>query len=116
MVYITIVIFNQNTNRDTLKYQLGKTMNKEKQFKSYDSQGPTDFDYVGFHLDTIDDILQLIDSCHREGIYISEKLDELRHYTEKLKRYVGQGPYHVYHSQPLPKGGKELTVKVFPRD
>tara|TARA_R110002020_G_scaffold240652_1_gene453665 strand:+ start:575 stop:883 length:309 start_codon:yes stop_codon:yes gene_type:complete len=102
-------------------------MNKEKQFTSFDTEGPTDFDYVGFHLDTIKDILELIDICHiwssyhklykREGLSItSEKLDELKHYTDKLKRYVGQGPYHVYHSQPLPKGGKELTVKVFPRD
>ena len=95
-------------------------MNKEKQFTSFDTEGRTDFDYVGFHLDTIEDILKLIDICHNsneEGLPItSEKLDELKHYTDKLKGYVGQGPYHVYHSQPLPKGGKELTVKVFPRD
>ena len=107
-------------------------MNKEKQFKSYDSQGPTDFDYVGFHLDTVEDILELLEECqsfnkkqmeedNRIGLLPSdpcpsEKLDELKHYVEKLKRYVGQGPYHVYHSQPLPKGGKELTVKVFPRE
>ena len=94
-------------------------MTKEKQFTSFDTEGPTDFDHVGFHLDTIDDMLQLINACHEQGDKApcsSEKLDELKHYTDKLKRYVGQGPYHVYHSQPLPKGGKELTVKVFPRD
>lgn len=93
-------------------------MTKEKEFTSFDTEGPTDFDHVGFHLDTIDDILRLIKECHtiKNSPCTSEKLDELKHYTEKLKRYVGQGPYHVYHSQPLPKGGKELTVKVFPRD
>ena len=96
-------------------------MTKEKQFTSFDTEGPTDFDHVGFHLDTIDDILRLIKECHTivgtgYSPCTSEKLDELKHYTDKLKGYVGQGPYHVYHSQPLPKGGKELTVKVFPRD
>lgn len=99
-------------------------MNKEKQFTSFDTEGPTDFDYVGFHLDTIEDLLQLINTCYNmfpfdidnQKLITSEKLDELKQYTEKLKGYVGQGPYHVYHSQPLPKGGKELTVKVFPRD
>ena len=34
---------------------------KEKEFTSFDSQGPTDFDIVGFHSDTIEDILKLID-------------------------------------------------------
>ena len=99
-------------------------MNKEKQFTSFDTEGPTDFDYVGFHLDTIEDLLQLINTCYNmfpfdidnQKLITSEKLDELKQYTEKLKGYVGQGTYHVYHSQPLPKGGKELTVKVFPRD
>tara|TARA_R100001163_G_scaffold64570_2_gene59149 strand:+ start:490 stop:717 length:228 start_codon:yes stop_codon:yes gene_type:complete len=70
-------------------------MNKEKQFTSYDSQGPTDFDIVGFHLDTIKDMIMLIDICQnslnmddiRESIP-SSKLDELRHYVEKLKRYI----------------------------
>ena len=97
-------------------------MNKEKRFTSFDTEGPTDFDHVGFHLDTVKDIFMLIDICQNShnmedirDCVRSEKLDELRHYTEKLERYVGQGPYHVYHSQPLPKGGKELTVKVFPR-
>ena len=87
---------------------------KEKQFTSYDSQGPTDFDYVGFHLDTIEDLLILIDTCYKlfpcnkdnKVLIMSEKLDELKKYTSKLKRYVGQGPYHVYHSQKetLPNG------------
>ena len=61
-------------------------MTKEKQFKS------TDFDHVGFHLDTVNDLLKLIDICHdsnKEGLPItSEKLDELKHYTSKLKRFV----------------------------
>ena len=67
---------------------------KEKEFTSFDSQGPTDFDVVGFHLDTIDDILRLIEECHTvDDVFIcspctSEKLDELRHYTLKLQRYV----------------------------
>ena len=63
-------------------------MTKEKQFTS------TDFDHVEFHLDTIKDILMFIDVCQnsynmedvRDSIP-SEKLDELRHYTLKLKRY-----------------------------
>ena len=67
-------------------------MNKEKEFTSYDSQGPTDFDYVGLHLDTIDDLLKLIDICHDsndKGLPItSEKLDEIKHYTIKLKEFV----------------------------
>jgi hypothetical protein len=67
-------------------------MDKEKEFTSYDSQGPTDFDIVGFHLDTIDDILRLIDICHDsndKGLPItSEKLDEIKHYTIKLKEFV----------------------------
>ena len=70
---------------------------KEKKFYSYDSQGPTDINVVGLHLDTIEDILKLIDICHNsneEGLPItSEKLDELKHYTEKLQRYVEQGLY-----------------------
>lgn len=72
---------------------------KEKEFTSFDSQGPTDFDVVGFHLDTIDDILRLIKECHTvigssldlykpDSPCTSEKLDELKHYTEKLKRYI----------------------------
>ncbi len=66
-------------------------MDKEKEFTSYDSQGPTDFDVVGFHLDTVDDMLQLINACHKQGDKApctSEKLDELKHYTLKLKRYI----------------------------
>jgi hypothetical protein len=67
-------------------------MDKEKEFTSYDSKGPTDFDIVGFHLDTIDDILRLIDICHDsndKGLPItSEKLDEIKHYTIKLKEFV----------------------------
>jgi hypothetical protein len=69
---------------------------KEKEFTSFDSQGPTDFDYVGFHLDTIKDLLKLIDTCYNmfpfdinnEKLITSEKLDELKHYTEKLQRYI----------------------------
>jgi len=74
-------------------------MNKEKEFTSYDSQGPTDFDYVGFHLDTIEDIYQLLRVCHDydnkksrrnpSGLDVTdEKLDEIKHYLFKLKRYV----------------------------
>ncbi len=67
-------------------------MNKEKKFTSYDSQGPTDFDIVGFHSDTIEDILKLIDLLQIlkfESLTIpSEKLDEIKHYTLKLQRYV----------------------------
>lgn len=65
-------------------------MNKEKEFTSYDSQGPTDFDVVGFHLDTVDDVLRLIKECHtiENSPCTSEKLDELKHYVEKLKRYI----------------------------
>ena len=65
---------------------------KEKEFTSFDSQGPTDIDVVGFHLDTIDDILRLIKECHTIETdplaCTSQKLDELRQYTLKLKRYV----------------------------
>ena len=68
---------------------------KEKEFTSFDSQGPTDFDYVGFHLDTIKDIQQLLTVCHdyKSGRIntldvTDEKLDELKHYTEKLQRYI----------------------------
>ena len=71
---------------------------KEKKFYSYDSQGPTDFDEIGFHSDTIEDILKLIDICQKsneEGLPItSEKLDELKHYTLKLQRYVNPFKYH----------------------
>jgi hypothetical protein len=101
-------------------------MNKEKEFTSYDTQGPTDFDHVGFHLSTIEDLLKLIHTCHNlipliENRYdtqeelpiTSEKLDELKQYTSKLKRYVGDGPFHVYHSQPLPKGGIDI-IKQYP--
>lgn len=59
-------------------------MNKEKEFRD-------SFDIVGFHSDTIVDILKLIDACHRQGDKApctSEKLDELKHYTLKLQRYV----------------------------
>lgn len=60
-------------------------MNKEKEFTS-------PFDIVGFHSDTIVDILKLIDICQKsneEGLPItSEKLDELKHYTLKLQKYV----------------------------
>ena len=67
-------------------------MNKEKQFTSYDTQGPTDIDVVGLHLDTVNDLLKLIDICHNsneEGLPItSEKLDELKHYTLKLKEHI----------------------------
>ena len=69
---------------------------KEKEFTSFDSQGPTDFDIVGFHLDTIEDIFKLIEICQNEPVtsttnglpITSEKLDELKHYTEKLQRYI----------------------------
>lgn len=55
-----------------------------------------DFDVVGFHLDTIKDILKLIDTCYElfpcnrdnKVLITSEKLDELKHYTEKLQRYI----------------------------
>ena len=76
--------------------QLGKdefNPNKEKQFTSYDSQGPTDFDYVGFHLDTIEDILKLIKICQEEvdeQVIPSTKFDEIRQYTTKLKRFIKQ--------------------------
>ena len=63
-------------------------MNKEKEFTSYDSQGPTDFDVIGFHSSTIDDLLRLINYCYNLDKDLSEKLDELRHYTLKLQRYV----------------------------
>lgn len=53
------------------------------------------------HLDTIDDLLKLIETCHnydnkksrmnRTGLDVtSEKLDELKHYTSKLKRFVSK--------------------------
>ena len=74
-------------------------MNKEKQF----TYGPS-FDVIGFHLDTVEDILELIEECqsfnreqmeenNRIGLLPSdpcpdEKLDELKHYVEKLKRYI----------------------------
>jgi hypothetical protein len=73
---------------------------KEKEFTSFDSQGPTDFDYVGFHLDIVEDILKLINlyQYDRQRVYdeeqgnpvqvTSKKLDELRHYTLKLQEYV----------------------------
>tara|TARA_R100000152_G_C6748315_1_gene171922 strand:- start:957 stop:1163 length:207 start_codon:yes stop_codon:yes gene_type:complete len=61
---------------------------KEKEFTSFDSQGPTDFDVVGFHLDTTNDILRLIDYCYNLDKDLSEKLDELKHNTLKLKEYV----------------------------
>lgn len=87
---------------------------KEKQFTSYDSQGPTDFDYVGFHLDTIEDLLKLIHICYdsnEEGLLItSDKLDELRQYTTKLKRYISDGPIHIYHSDTLPSGGIKVNL------
>jgi len=58
-------------------------------------------DITQFHLNTIEDILKLIDICHNsneEGLPItyvdyffnSEKLDELKHYTLKLKRFISQ--------------------------
>jgi hypothetical protein len=91
---------------------------KEKQFTSYDSQGPTDFDYVGFHLDTIEDLLKLIETINTSLIFNSrgkeielvpsEKLDELRQYTTKLKRYISDGPIHIHHSETLPKGGMKV--------
>lgn len=44
------------------------------------------------HLDTVTDLLKLIDICHNsneEGLPItSEKLDELKHYTLKLKEHI----------------------------
>jgi hypothetical protein len=72
---------------------------KEKEFTSFDSQGPTDFDVVGFHLDTIKDIQQLLRVCHDYdnkksrrnplGLDVTdEKLDEILHYLLKLRRYV----------------------------
>ena len=46
------------------------------------------------HLDTIEDILMLIDICQKsneEGLPVtSEKLDELKHYVEKLKKFVSK--------------------------
>tara|TARA_A100001201_G_scaffold12530_2_gene16035 strand:- start:124 stop:354 length:231 start_codon:yes stop_codon:yes gene_type:complete len=74
-------------------------MNKEKQFTSYDSQGPTDIDVVGLHLDTIEDIFKLIQTCQDYdnkksrrnplGLDVTyNKLDELKHYTFKLKQYI----------------------------
>ena len=63
---------------------------KEKEFTSFDSQGPTDIDVVGLHLNTIDDLLRLIDYCYTLDKDLSEKLDELKHYTSKLKRFVSK--------------------------
>ena len=53
-------------------------------------------DIIQFHLNTIEDILKLIDLCQNEPVtsttnglpITSEKLDELTQYTSKLKRFV----------------------------
>ena len=92
-------------------------MNKEIQFTSYDSQGPTDFDYVGFHLDTIKDIEQVFEIVRNElGEHIephitSEKFDEITQYLQKLKRYISNGPIHIHHSETLPKGGMKVNTE-----
>jgi|TARA_R110000824_G_scaffold5756_17_gene26552 hypothetical protein len=87
--------------------QLGKdefNPNKEKQFTSHDTQGPTDFDYVGFHLDTIKDIEKVFDIVRGElkgfkderGVELldslipSDKFDEITQYIQKLKRFIKQ--------------------------
>lgn len=52
--------------------------------------------FPGFHLDTIEDLLKLIDTCYElfpynrdnKVLITSEKLDELKHYTLKLKSYI----------------------------
>ena len=47
------------------------------------------YDVGGMHLDTIDDILELLDVCQDnvdEKVVPTEKFDEIRHYTWKLKR------------------------------
>ena len=72
-------------------------MNKEIQFTSYDSQGPTDFDYVGFHLDTIKDIERVFEIVrnelveHIETHITSEKYDEIKKLKEELKEWEGDG-------------------------
>ena len=80
------VLHSKRLNKDQLQ-------GKEKNFISHDSNGTVnDFDYVGFHLDTIEDILKLISICREEideQVIPTTKFDELRQYTTKLKRYVG---------------------------
>jgi len=66
---------------------------KEINYTSYDSQGPTDFDYVGFHLNTIKDIekvFEIVGQEISEELIPSEKLDEISGYIQKLKRFIKQ--------------------------
>lgn len=52
-----------------------------------------EFDIIGFHLDTIEDILKLIEICRNEideQVIPTTKFDEIRQYTTKLKRFIEQ--------------------------
>jgi len=62
---------------------LNITNESEKDFDSLDPKQ--------FHNQTIEDIIKLIDVCQHnveERIVSTEKFDEIRHYTYKLKRYI----------------------------
>ena len=87
---IPLHITNENDEEVDMAAKHNQIANEIKEVREKYYQ-EDEFDENAFHNDTINDILELIDVCQDEvdeTVVATEKFDEIRQYTLKLKRYI----------------------------